>query len=71
MKKLLAVALLMVATVAFGKDPASDSKITIRNSDSNGAPTFVTGELGKLGAGAADAASKAVLKSQKDVLGLN
>lgn len=71
MKKLLATALLLVATVAFGKNPTSDSKITIRDTDSNGAPTWVTGEIGKLGAGNADAASKALLKSQKDLLGLN
>src|SRR5262245_28925286 len=72
MKKWLALSLLLIATVAFGaKDPSKDNKISIRDSDSNGRPTFVTGELGKLGAGAADKAAKDFVKTQKDLLDLN
>jgi vibriolysin len=54
--------------MAFAKNPAQESKIKIHEADSKGVPTFVTGELGQLGAGAVDKSAKAFLKSQKDLL---
>ncbi|MEA2336210.1 MAG: bacillolysin, partial [Thermoanaerobaculia bacterium] len=70
MKKLLSAALLLTATLAFAKDK-TDSKIKIHDSDHNGNPTFITGDMGKLGPGSADKASKDFLKAQKDLLNLN
>jgi Zn-dependent metalloprotease len=70
MKKLATVLLCLVSTVALAKSPVADSKITIHTSDAKGVPMFVTGELGHLGAGASDAASKAFLKSQKALLNM-
>jgi bacillolysin len=69
MKKIFATVLTLVATMAFAKQPV-ESKIKIHDSDAKGVPTFVSGELGKLGPGAADKAAKAFLKSQKDLLGM-
>src|SRR5688500_2714245 len=69
MKKLLSAALLLIATVAFAKNPASESKINIKDSDAKGVPTFVTGELGQLGAGASSKAAKDFLKTQNALLG--
>ena len=68
MKKLLTATLLLTATVAFAKNPAQESKISIKEADHKGVPTFVVGEVGQLGAGSPEAASKAFLKSQKDLL---
>lgn len=69
MKKIFATVLTLVATMAFAKQPV-ESKINIHDSDAKGVPTFVSGELGKLGPGAVDKAAKAFLKSQKDLLGM-
>jgi len=69
MKKIFATVLTLVATMAFAKQPV-ESKIRIHDNDAKGVPTFVTGELGKLGPGAVDKAAKAFLKSQKDLLGM-
>src|SRR5436305_6279676 len=69
MKKLLSAALLLTATLAFAKDPTV-TKIKIHDQDSNGNPTFVTGDMGKLAPGSADKAAKDFLKSQKDLLNL-
>ncbi|HUR81540.1 MAG TPA: hypothetical protein VM733_12290, partial [Thermoanaerobaculia bacterium] len=69
MKKLAAI-LLLSATVAFAKNPASETKVHIKDVDANGAPTFVTGELGKLAPGSAKKAAKDFLKAQKDLLQL-
>jgi Zn-dependent metalloprotease len=68
MKKVLVATLLLSATVAFAKNPAQESKITIKEADKQGVPTFVVGEVGRLGAGTPEAASKAFLKGQKDLL---
>lgn len=69
MKKMISAALLLTATMAFAKNPASESKINIKDSDAKGVPSFVTGELGQLGAGATDKAAKDFLKSQRGLLG--
>jgi vibriolysin len=69
MKKLAAI-LLLSATVAFAKNPTSESKHQIKDSDDNGVPTFVTGELGKLAAGNSKKAAREFLKAQKDILKL-
>ncbi|HEX6084476.1 MAG TPA: M4 family metallopeptidase [Thermoanaerobaculia bacterium] len=69
MKKLAAI-LLLSATVAFAKNPSQESKVHIKDVDSQGAPTFVTGELGQLGPGSAKKASQEFLKAQKALLGL-
>ncbi len=68
MKRLLAVASLLVCTVAFAKSPSSESKIRISDQDKKGVPTFVTGDLGKLGPGTADRAARDFLRSQRDLL---
>jgi len=68
MKKLIPLAALLFSTVLFAKNPVADSKIKIHDQDSNGVPTFVTGELGSLEKGASDQAFKSFLKSQKDLL---
>jgi vibriolysin len=69
MKKLLSATLLLTATLAFAKNP-TETKIKIHDQDGNGNPTFVTGDMGKLGPGSADKAAKDFLKSQKDLLNL-
>lgn len=58
MKRFAAVLMILIATVAF-----ADSRV--KDTDSKGVPTFVAGELGKLGAGSVDKASKDFLKAQK------
>src|SRR5438067_5782005 len=69
MKKLLSATLLLTATLAFAKTP-TETKIRIHDQDGNGNPTFVTGDMGKLGPGSPDKAAKDFLKSQKDLLNL-
>ena len=69
MKKLITAALMFTATIAFAKNPSSESKIKVKDSDAKGVPTFVTGELGQLGPGASDKAAKDFLKSQRGLLG--
>src|SRR5688500_6353557 len=69
MKKTLWVALLLTATMAFDRNPSSDSKITIKDSDAKGVPTFVTGELGQLGPGATNAAAADFLRGKRALLG--
>ncbi|HJW96184.1 MAG TPA: M4 family metallopeptidase [Thermoanaerobaculia bacterium] len=64
MRKIFTVILSLVATVALAKSPVAESKAQIKDTDHKGVPTFVTGELGQLGPGAADKAAKAFLKSQ-------
>ncbi|HET7435586.1 MAG TPA: M4 family metallopeptidase [Thermoanaerobaculia bacterium] len=66
MKKVFAATLFLSATIAFAKNPPVDSKINIKDTDGKGAPTFVSGQLGKLGPGGA----AAFVKSQKDLLQL-
>lgn len=68
MKKLVAATLLLSATVAFAKNPVAETKYRIQDSDHRGVPTFVTGELGTLGAGSVDKAAKDFLKSQRELL---
>ena len=69
MKKLAAI-LLLSATVAFAKNPAQETKVHIKDVDAQGAPTFVTGELGQLGPGSTKKAAQEFLKAQKDLLKL-
>lgn len=69
MKK-LALVLLLSATVAFAKNPGSETKVHIKGVDAQGAPTFVTGELGKLAPGSAKKAAQEFLKSQRELLQL-
>jgi Zn-dependent metalloprotease len=68
MKKLISLIAFLVTTVALAKSPVADSKIKVHDQDPNGVPTFVTGELGSLGSGAKDIASKNFLKSQRELL---
>jgi len=69
MKKLAAI-LLLSATVAFAKNPVAESKAQIKGVDAQGVPTFVTGELGRLGAGAPGRAAADFVRGQKDLLQL-
>ncbi|HVE72875.1 MAG TPA: M4 family metallopeptidase [Thermoanaerobaculia bacterium] len=68
MKKLVMV-LLLSATVAFAKNPTSESKAHIKDTDPNGVPTFITGELGELGPGDSKKAAKDFLVAQRGLLG--
>lgn len=69
MKKILWVSLLLTATMAFAKNPSSESKIRITDTDARGVPTFVTGELGQLGPGSASHAAADFLRGQRALLG--
>ncbi len=69
MKKTLWVSLLLTATMAFAKNPSSESKIKITDTDARGVPTFVTGELGQLGPGATSNAAADFLRGQRALLG--
>src|SRR5688572_26152557 len=60
MKKLITVLMLLTATMAF-------ADAHIKDEDSKGVPTFVTGDLGKLTA-KNDKAAKDFLKAQKHLL---
>jgi Zn-dependent metalloprotease len=69
MKKILSmIAISLVAVVAMAKEPTKDAGITVKDSDHKGTPTFVSGDMGSLGAGHNDKAAKAFLKSQKELL---
>ena len=63
MKRLISLLALLLASVAY-----ADSRVI--DHDSKGVPTFVTGQLGKLGAGSTEKAAKDFLKAQKDLLPL-
>lgn len=62
MKKLIVILLLLTATAVF-------ADVHVKDEDSKGVPTFVTGELGKL-TGNSDKAAKDFLKAQKHLLPL-
>jgi len=66
MKKLLAIFLLS-ATAAFA-NPVSESSVFVKNVDARGIPTFVIGQLGRLGAGSAEKASRDFLRAQTSLL---
>lgn len=68
MKKFITIATFLFATVALAKSPVAESKTKIHGTDEKGAPTFVTGELGKL-VGAPDKAAKEFLRGQRAFLG--
>ncbi|HEX9984328.1 MAG TPA: M4 family metallopeptidase [Thermoanaerobaculia bacterium] len=67
MKKVLTALAFLTATVAFAKNPAAESKIQIKDSDSNGSATFVVGDLGRL-ASVSEKDAKAFLKAQRELL---
>lgn len=67
MKRLLTACLLLTATLAFAKDPASETKIHVQDQDEKGVPTFLVGEFGKIDKSDKKAA-KALLKAQKELL---
>ena len=66
MKKLIAAALLLAATAAFGK---SEDKSNLQRTSLGGGAEHIRGNLGKLPPGQAKAAAKAFLESKKDLLG--
>lgn len=70
MKRVFAALLFLVTTAALAKSGTPNNGITIKDQDQKGAPTFVTGALGKLGNGKKDQAAKAFLKAQKELLHL-
>jgi Zn-dependent metalloprotease len=70
MRKIAALAMTLVATVALAKSPVAETKVQIKVTDHQGTPMFVTGDFGKLAPGAKDQAAKALLKSQKALLGM-
>jgi Zn-dependent metalloprotease len=63
MKKLLPI-LLLCASTALAKDLSEARLVVVKNVDSKGVPTFVTGQLGKLPVGSIEAASRDFLRSQ-------
>ncbi len=68
MKKVFSFALTLIATVAMAKPPATNPNFSITGVDHKGTPTFISGNLGNIGAGHNDASAKAALKGQKDLL---
>jgi len=69
MKKALATLIFLTATVAFAqKGTAPNANYQIKDQDQNGVPTFVSGDIGTLGAGTPDKAAKDFLKAQKHLL---
>ena len=69
MKKLLTVLFLLSATVALAQNRLMDKEVRVHNLDTNGVPTFVTGELGRLlGPGTVESTSRAFLRSRTDLL---
>src|SRR5688572_13369691 len=67
MKKLIAAALLLAATAAFGKNEASDKHL--QRTLLGGGAEYIRGNVGKLPPGQAKQAAKAFLESQKELLG--
>jgi vibriolysin len=65
MKKLLATMMVLTATVAV----AQERGIRNRTLDESGVPSYVTGEFGRLRAGAEQASARVVMNEQKHVLG--
>jgi bacillolysin len=69
MKKLLTILFLLSATVALSQNRILDSEVRVRTMDSNGVPTFVTGELGRLrGPGTVEMSARAFLRTQTNLL---
>src|SRR5688500_14883989 len=69
MKKAFASFLLLIATVAFAQssDPG-EKTVRVRNRDSAGVPSFVTGDLGRLPSGNVGAAAKTFIAAKKHLL---
>lgn len=70
MKKLIAAALLLTATVAFGKNDVAD-KSNLKRTFVPGGTEFIQGNVGKLPPGQAKKAAEAFLASKKDLLGVS
>lgn len=70
MKKLIAIALLLTATAAFGRNDVAD-KSNLKRTFVPGGTEYIEGNIGKLPPGQAKKAAKALLESKKDLLGLN
>jgi len=68
MKKLLTAVLVLSATVALAQD-FERGGVRIRHADSNGVPTFITGDLGRvLGPGTEAMKAQAFMRNQKGLL---
>jgi vibriolysin len=70
MKKLFII-LAFLSTAVFAQKKPLTETIKVHDADQNGMPSFVSGQLGSLGAGARDVASKNFLKAQTSLLRLN
>lgn len=68
MKKLLIAAILLSATVAYAQNDIESKVLVHRNVDESGSLSFITGNLGRLPAGAPAAAAKAFLHSRGDLI---
>ncbi|HKR64245.1 MAG TPA: M4 family metallopeptidase [Thermoanaerobaculia bacterium] len=69
MKKLLAVILLLSTTAVLAQDRFANREVRVRNIDSNGVASFITGNLGKLlGPGSVEKSARTFLRSQTDLL---
>lgn len=66
MKKLFTACLMLTATLAFAKNPSSESKIHVTDQDDKGVPTFLVGDFGKIDK--SDKAAKDALKAQRELL---
>ncbi|MBV8519242.1 MAG: M4 family metallopeptidase [Acidobacteria bacterium] len=71
MKKLLAVMLLLSASSVLAQDSLrfQGAQIHVRQTDANGVPAFVTGDLGRLlGPGTVENTARAFLRNRTDIL---
>jgi vibriolysin len=69
MKKLLTAVFLLSATVALAQSRIVDRQVRVRDTDPNGVPSFVTGDLGRLlGPGSVESSARAFLRTKTDVL---
>ena len=68
MKKLLAAIILMTATAAFGQFNNTDDTARMERMSVGGGTDYITGRLGKLGAGRIDVAAQRFLEQHKSLL---
>jgi Zn-dependent metalloprotease len=68
MKKLIAAAILMTATVAFGQNAVEEKMMKVERMPVRGGIEFIKGNLGKLPAGEAMVAAQAFMESKKGLV---
>jgi Zn-dependent metalloprotease len=68
MKKTLAVAMLLTATVAFGQNDVEERMLRVERTPVRGGAEFIKGRLGKLPAGRTSVAAQAFMEEKKQML---